>query len=134
MSDLKRFQTTKAPVQHEVEARARSDYNVKPAHRKPFAAEFTLMSLYWDNKLEACKSAAVWHLARRILLEHHRRQYLGGEIVLSGEVTGLPRETRARATKKMVELGLIKVAKAGRQAVRVVELLHMHEGRRGNGR
>ena len=40
--------------------------------------------------------------------------------MLSMEVTKLPASTRARATKELVRLGLIKIRQHGKQAVRVV--------------
>jgi hypothetical protein len=58
------------------------------------------------------------------LFEAFKREQVGGEIVLSMEVTGMPHSTRKRATTELVKLGLIKVKRRGQQAVRVVSLLY----------
>jgi hypothetical protein len=103
----------------------------KRAHkRRPFKARFVQVPDYWMRQLERYGSAAMYQLALRILREDHkrRRQQLGkGEIILSTEVTGLGRETRSWAIKRMVEAKMIKVSQDGNQAARVVELLHMYQ-------
>jgi hypothetical protein len=45
-----------------------------------------------------------------------------GEIVLSKEVTGMPRWVRKRATDNLVKLRLIKVKRVAGAATRVVDL------------
>jgi DNA-binding IclR family transcriptional regulator len=57
-----------------------------------------------------------------ILIEAFKREQIGGEIVLSMETTGMPSSTRARAVDELVRLGLIRVKRNGRQAVRVIRL------------
>jgi hypothetical protein len=94
--------------------------------RKPFKSRFAQIPLYWVEQLERINSAAVHRLALRILLEDHKRKEVGGEIILSSEVTKLYcRQTRAWAIRKMVKTEMIKVSQRGNRAVRVTELLHM---------
>jgi hypothetical protein len=107
-----------------------SDRKRRPK-RKSFKAQFALVSDYWIRQLERYNSAAVYRLAHRILLEHHKCQHTGGEIILSTKVTGLPRQTRSWAIKKMVEARLIEVSQYNHQAAKVVRLLHT---RGSNGR
>jgi hypothetical protein len=57
------------------------------------------------------------------LKEAFRREYVGGEIVLSTEVTGLSRKVRCRAVKKLVKLGLIEIEQNGNQATRVISII-----------
>jgi hypothetical protein len=92
---------------------------------KPFEARFAQVPRYWIEQLDKRKSAAMYRLALHILLANHKCQHLGGEIILSTEVTGLTRPTRSWAIKRMVEAKMITIAQCGNQAIRVVELLHM---------
>jgi hypothetical protein len=48
---------------------------------------------------------------------------VGGEVVLSAEVTKMFASTRKRAVKELVRLKLIKVSQHGNQAARVVSIL-----------
>jgi hypothetical protein len=59
------------------------------------------------------------------------RQHVGGEVVLSAAVTGLPRATRWSATKELVKLNLIRIQQDGRQGTRVTELLLEKQVKRG---
>jgi hypothetical protein len=93
--------------------------------RKPFKPQFAQVPIYWVEQLKQCGSAAVYQLALCILLEHHKRQLYGDEIILSTKVTGLLRQTRSEAIKKMVEAKMIEVSQSGNEAVRVTKLLHM---------
>jgi hypothetical protein len=92
--------------------------------RKPFKPQFAQVPIYWIEQLEQCNSAAVYRLAIRILLEHHKSRLNGDEIILSTKVTGLVRQTRSRAIKKMVDAKMIEISQSGNEAVRVVKLLH----------
>jgi hypothetical protein len=94
--------------------------------RKRFEAQFVKLPVKWIERLEQSKSPGTFKLAHRILTEAFKRQYLGGEIVLSTETTGLPRKVRSRAVKELVGLGLIQVEQSGNQAVRVMDLLLLH--------
>jgi hypothetical protein len=93
--------------------------------RRAFKPQFAQVPIYWVEQLRKCGSAATYQLAICILLEHHKRQLYGDEIILSSKVTGLLRQTRSKATKQMVEARMIEIAQAGNEAVRVVKLLHM---------
>jgi hypothetical protein len=61
-------------------------------------------------------------LALTIQLEAFKCGQIGGEIILSTETTGMPSSTRARAVDELVKLGLIKVKRNGKHAVRVINL------------
>jgi hypothetical protein len=98
--------------------------------RKPFKAQFVQLPASWIERLERCNSAGAFKLAHRILREAFKRDFVGGEIILSTEVTGLPRMARFRAIKNLVNLGLIKVKQNGHQAVRVTWLLRVQCSRR----
>jgi hypothetical protein len=56
------------------------------------------------------------------LVEAFKREQIGGEIVLSTQITGMRRNTRMRAIAELVERGLIRVRQEGREAVRVFYL------------
>jgi hypothetical protein len=56
------------------------------------------------------------------LIEAFKREQVGGEIVLSMEVTGMYRNTRAKAVAELVQMKLIRVRREGREAVKVVYL------------
>jgi hypothetical protein len=58
-----------------------------------------------------------------ILFEAFKREQVGGEIVLSATMTGMPRTTRRRATAELVKLKLIEIKQCGNGAVRVISLL-----------
>jgi hypothetical protein len=130
MTDLARFQTKPGKVfRHGKEIEVETLVSTtKPKKRQPFRSWFAQVPIYWIRQLERHNSAAVYQLAHRILLEDHKRQHLdgGGEIILSTEVTGLNRQTRSKAIKIMVKAKMIRISQSGNQAVRVVELLHMH--------
>ena len=100
--------------------------------RKPFKSWFVQVPIYWVEQLERCDSVAVYQLAHRILLEHHKRRLNGDEIILSTKITGLPRQTRSWAIKKMVDAKMIEVSQTGNEAVKVVKLLHTHSKKTGN--
>lgn len=101
----------------------------KTARRKPFQAQWARLPVSWLIALRRTKSAAAKQLAMEILFAEFRRQHTGGEVVLSATMTGLPHPARARATKKLVELGLIEVEQHGRQAPRVTRVHAGDDGR-----
>jgi hypothetical protein len=76
----------------------------------------------WVEALRKSTSASTYRLALIILTEAFKREQVGGEIVLSLEVTGMYRNTRARAVAELVKLGLIRVRREGREAIRVLKL------------
>ena len=91
--------------------------------RKPFAVRFVKLPDYWIEQLQESKNPGTFKLALRILKEAFKRSYVGGEIVLSTEVTRLSRKVRCRAVKELVKLGLIEIEQNGNQAVRVISIL-----------
>jgi hypothetical protein len=87
--------------------------------RKPFQPEWAKLPRRWVEALRQSKRISTYQLAHIILLEAFKREQIGGEIVLSSAMTGMLGVTRMRAAKELVELGLIKTEKRGRQALRV---------------
>jgi hypothetical protein len=89
--------------------------------RKPFKAEWVRFPLSWREALRQAKSAGTtYDLALAILSEEFKQKRVGREIVLSAEVTRMPRHIRRRATKELVKLGLIELYReGGNQAYRV---------------
>jgi hypothetical protein len=106
--------------------------------RKPFEIDWVKLPNFWIEQLEQSRCPGTYKLAMRILREDFKRQYIGGELVLSTAVTGVPRATRYSAIREMVELGLIRIKQEGNKAVRVTTLLFRKRAkpvRRGkNGR
>jgi hypothetical protein len=92
-------------------------------NRKPFEARFVKLSDYWIERLGRSNNPGTFKLAHRILKEAFKRQYVGGEIVLSTEATELSRKVRSKAVKELIGLGLIEIEQNGNQAVRVTNLL-----------
>ena len=92
--------------------------NTPAKKRKPFGGQFVKLPDYWIEQLERSTSPGTFKLAHRILKEDFKRQFVGGEIVLSTEATGLSRKVRSRAVKELVGLGLIEIKQNGNQAVR----------------
>lgn len=87
--------------------------------RAPFKAQFVKLPLRWAEALRRSKSVSTYRLALIILFEAFKRKHTGGEVILSSAVVGMPRCTKMRATKELVELGLIETNQIGRQALRV---------------
>jgi hypothetical protein len=98
------------------------DIRLKPKH-EPFQAEWVRLPALWINRLEQLNSAGTFKLAHRILKEAFKRKHVGGQIVLSRKVTGLPCTTTTRAARELANLGLIQIQKNGNKARRVVNLL-----------
>jgi hypothetical protein len=89
--------------------------------RKSFQAEWVKLPRHWLTALLQTKSANTYHLAHLILWEAFKRKYIGGEIVLSTQVTkGIPRCSKVRAAEELVELGLIRIKRDGRRSLRVI--------------
>jgi hypothetical protein len=94
--------------------------------RKTFQAEFIQVPAYWIKALRGAHGTT-YQLAHAILEADFERRHKrrGGGVVLSKEVTGLLRSSRQRATKALLQLGLIEVEiPEGRCAPRVTKLLH----------
>jgi hypothetical protein len=91
--------------------------------RKRFETKWVKLKLRWVRALRQSKSVSTYQLAHTILFEAFKREQVGGDIVLSAEVTKMSASTRKRATKELVRLKLIKVSQHGNQAVRVISIL-----------
>jgi hypothetical protein len=91
--------------------------------RSPFKPQFVKLPDSWMQRLERSNSPGTFKLAHCVLREAFKRQHVGGEIILSTEVTGLSRKVRSKAVKELVELGLIEINQEGNQAVRVMNVL-----------
>jgi len=89
-----------------------------------FKVGFALFPMTWRRRLrEAKASGAAYDLAITILAELHKLDHNAvKEIILSGEVTGLPEQTRRRAIKDLVQINLIKVERKEGQAYRATQL------------
>jgi hypothetical protein len=89
--------------------------------RKTFKVEFVQVPARWIEVLSRSKNAGAWQLAVVILAEAFRCKHLGGEIILSAQVTQMPATTRQRAARKLVSLGLIQLeAPNGKRAPKVL--------------
>ena len=88
-----------------------------PRKRKPFKAQWVKFPWQWVESLQRSKSVSTYRLALAILFEAFKRR--SGEIVLSSTVARMPRSTKMRAVRELVELGLIETKQSGNQAVRV---------------
>jgi hypothetical protein len=84
---------------------------------------------HWVEVLRKSKNASTWELAVVILLEAFKHEHCGGEIVLSTTATGMPRTTRRKAAKELVEFGLIKTQQKGNQATRVSHLYYYYKNK-----
>ena len=72
---------------------------------------------------EAGVGRGTYDLAFTILVENFKLEQMAvKEIILSAEVTGLPRMSRMRAINNLVRLNLIKIRRGKGKAVRVVDL------------
>jgi hypothetical protein len=98
------------------------DIRLKPKHQ-PFQVEWVRLPAMWINRLEQSNSASAFKLAHRILKEAFKRNHVGGQIVLSRKVTGLPCTTTTRAARELANLGLIQIQQSGNRAIRIVNLL-----------
>jgi hypothetical protein len=94
-----------------------------PRRRRAFEAKYIKLPRHWITALLNTRSANTYRLATLILWEAFKREHVGGEIVLSAQVTrGMPRSTRIRAAEELVELGLIQVERDGYRALRVIRV------------
>jgi hypothetical protein len=86
-----------------------------------------MIPMTWRRRLrEAKASGSAYDPAITILVELFKLDHSAvSEIVLSEEVTGLPRHTRRRAVKDLVQLKLIKVERKKGKAYRVTQLSYM---------
>jgi hypothetical protein len=92
--------------------------------REPFVMQFVKLPNYWIEQLCKSNNPGSFKLAHHILRESVKRSFVGGEIVLSTEVTGLSRKVRCKAVKELVNLRLIEIAQDGNQATRVISIIN----------
>jgi hypothetical protein len=105
------------------EALPRLQPTVKGKKRKGrFKPRWVKLPVRWVDVLRQSKSVSTYQLALTILAEAFKREQIGGEVVLSTEVTGMPRSTRVRAVDELVRLGLIRVKRDGKRAVRIINI------------
>jgi hypothetical protein len=90
---------------------------------KPFKATWARLTKHWSDQLEQAHGMATYRLAHRVLHEAFKRQVVGGSVILSEEVTGLPHTSRRRAIEDMLRLQLFNIAQKGKRAAVVTELL-----------
>jgi hypothetical protein len=100
--------------------------------RKPFEMRFVKLTDYWIERLERSNNPGTFKLAHRILQQQFKCRYVGREIVLSTEATGLSRKVRYTAVKELVDLGLIVIEQNGNKAVRVTDIISKGKKRRKN--
>jgi hypothetical protein len=81
------------------------------------------LPLHWVKAVRQAKNINTYHLAVAIQLEAFQRERVGGEIVLSTEMTGMAsRANRHRAAMELEKLGLIELLREGNQASKVIIL------------
>ena len=78
----------------------------------PFKVEWVKLSTRWAETLGG-SNGSTYELAIAILFEAFKRKHVGGDVMLSSVVTGMPRNTKMRAARKLVELGLIRIEQKG---------------------
>ena len=105
-------------------------HDPKPKKRRPFKPSFVRLPDIWIERLRHARRVSTAVLALVILREAFKRQHVGGEIVLSTEVTGMSRDVKCRATKELEELGLIDTEQNGNQAVRVSHIYYKKKRRK----
>jgi hypothetical protein len=89
--------------------------------RKPFKTQFVLVPTQWIETLSQTKRTSTWQLAMVILAEAFKRKLIGGEIVLSSQMTRMSGTTRLRAARELASLGLIQLEiPNGKRALKVL--------------
>ncbi len=91
------------------------------APHKPFEAEWVKVPKRWLEALRQSNSTNTYRLALAILAEAFKRQHVGGDIVLSKAMSGMPHSTRFRAARELAKLGLIQLHRqnSNKQSYRV---------------
>jgi hypothetical protein len=131
--DLSRFKTKAKTYATTSDGRSIEVRTLEPktparVKRKPFKADSIMMPTTWTARLRQARRIGAQHLAQWILEEAFRRKYVGGDVILSTAATGMPRTTRWRAVRELVELELIVVEQRGHEAPRVTKLLNLPHG------
>jgi len=93
----------------------------RPRRRTPFKSKFIQVPTFWREALRGAPGST-FEAALAVLDEKYRRDHIGGEVVLSAEVTGLKKDARRDATKDLIGRSLIEVDQSGRAAPRVVSV------------
>jgi hypothetical protein len=96
------------------------------ANRWAQAAPFLQDLMRWIMALEGANAdSSAYKLALRLLAEAFKCSQVGGDVVLSSQVTGMPRSSKSRAAKELQRLGLIRTE---RQKVKQSSLVHVLVG------
>ena len=107
-----------------IEIISRTFETPNPRPKKRFWAKWVKLPRHWISGLGQSKSANTYRLALLILLAAYEDKRRTGEVTLSARLTGdMSRETRRRAARELVELGLITLKIEGFRApqVRIVK-------------
>jgi hypothetical protein len=94
--------------------------------REPFKAQWVKLPLHWAETLRRSKRTSTYQLAHVILFEEFKQRAFTrkGEVVLSQAVVGMSQSAKKRAVKELVEFGLIKIVRNGRQALRAIPIYY----------
>jgi hypothetical protein len=84
---------------------------ISKRRRKSFEPWFVKLPRHWISGLERATGTNTYRLAHRILWEAFKDKRGTGEVILSSRVTGMSRQTKARAARELVGLGLIRLKK-----------------------
>jgi Fic family protein len=104
------------------EALKRLQPAVKRKKKRRFKPHWVKLPARWVEILRQSRSVGTYQLALVILIEAFKREQVGGELVLSSQITGMSRSTRARAIDELVRLGLIRIERDGKRAIRVINI------------
>jgi hypothetical protein len=93
-----------------------------PPPKKRFKPRFVMVPMRWMVALKRTRSVNAYRLALLILAEAFKDRHRTGKVCLSTAVTEMSRETKRRAAKELMKLGLIEVEKTGKQVLKVTIL------------
>ena len=78
--------------------------------RQEFEVEFVQFPARWAKALRSVQAnGSTWGLAYALLAEAFKREHLGGDVILSTFVTGMPRNTKRKAARELQKLNLIHI-------------------------
>ncbi len=97
--------------------------STKP-RRKVFKTEHVQVTWRWVEALEQVKTVSAYRLAMRLLAEAFKCEILGGEVILSSEVTRMPRNSKGRAARELQKLGLIQIEHRGDKQSPIVNIIY----------
>jgi hypothetical protein len=92
--------------------------------RQAFKAEFVQVPLRWVEALQQTPHGCTYRLALTILAEAFKCKQLGGEVVLSFAVTGMPQTSRRRASMELQKLGLIRIERQSEKQAPIVYAIY----------